>query len=270
MQVIGLCRFSWPAEGGFQVEHDDLATREAYLYAPARMEERFAHFEAICLPGLMAQTDPDFVFLVLVGTSLPPAYRARLEALLAGFPQARIVARPSGPHRAVCQSVLNDVRDMAEPCLQFRHDDDDAVAVDFVATLRQAAEDVLPLLARHRLVGFDWNRGYVARPDAQGLCAEECVTPFWGVAQAMAVQAGVRQCIMNFGHNKILRFMPTLSFTDRAMYVRGHNEHNDSRQKGHVKPVSLPRLDAATETLLHERFAIDADRVRAIFGSMAQ
>ncbi|EIE50637.1 hypothetical protein C357_12829 [Citreicella sp. 357] len=268
MQVIGLCRFSWPAEGGFQVEHADQASREAYLYAPARMEERLAHFEAICLPGLKAQTDPDFALLVLIGDTLPQGYRARLEALLSGFRQARIVIRPSGPHRAVCQSVINEARDMAAPCLQFRHDDDDAVAVDFVATLRQAADDVRALLARHRLVGFDWNRGYVARPDAKGLCAEESVTPFWGVAQAMAVQAGVRQSIMNFGHNKILRFMPTLSFTDRAMYVRGHNDHNDSRQKGHVRPVALPRLDAAGEALLRARFAIDADQVRSIFGAM--
>ena len=44
MQVIGLCRFSYPAIGGFQVEHADPAARSAYLYAPARMEERFRTF----------------------------------------------------------------------------------------------------------------------------------------------------------------------------------------------------------------------------------
>ena len=265
MQVVGFCRFSYPAEGGFQVEHDDIATREAYLYSAARMDERFRHFETVCLPGLRAQTDPDFTFLILVGTSLPPGLRARLEALVDDFPQARIVARPPAPHRAVCQEVINEARDMAAPCLQFRHDDDDAVAVDFVATLRQAARDVTSLLGKHRLVGFDWNRGFIARPDAEGILAEETVTPFWGVAQAMAVQPGVRQTIMNFGHNKILRFMPTVTFTDRPMYVRGHNDHNDSRQKKHVTPVELPRLDAAGEALFRERFAIDADQVRRIF-----
>ena len=70
---------------------------------------------------------------------------------------------------------------------------------------------------------------------------------------------------MNFGHNKILRFMPTVTFTDRPMYVRGHNDHNDSRQKSHVKPAALPRLDTTAEALLRERFAIDADQVRRIF-----
>ncbi|MBN8186821.1 hypothetical protein JF540_08985 [Salipiger thiooxidans] len=265
MQVVGFCRFSYPAEGGFQVEHDDIATREAYLYSAARMDERFRHFETICLPGLRAQTDTDFTFLILVGTSLPVELRARLEALVDDFPQARIVARPPAPHRAVCQEVINEARDMAAPCLQFRHDDDDAVAVDFVATLREAARDVTSLMGKHRLMGFDWNRGFIARPDAEGILAEETVTPFCGVAQAMAVQPGVRQTIMNFGHNKILRLMPTVTFTDRPMYVRGHNDHNDSRQKKHVTPVELPRLDAAGEALFRERFAIDADQVRRIF-----
>ena len=265
MHVIGFCRFSYPAEGGFQVEHASVEARMAYLYAPERMEERFRHFETICLPGLKAQTDGDFTFLILVGEAMPERWMHRLLALVEGFPQAVVVPRDPGPHRQVCQEVLNAARNMSQPCLQFRHDDDDAVAVDFVATLREAARDCAALTAKHRLVGFDWNRGYIGRPDAEGLRAEETVTPYWGVAQAMAVQAGARQSIMNFGHAKINQFMPTVTFTDSAMYVRGHNDHNDSRQKKHVKPVTLPRLDPAGEALFRTRFAIDADHVRRVF-----
>ncbi|SMX46632.1 putative rhamnosyl transferase [Maliponia aquimaris] len=266
MQVIGFCRFSYPAEGGFQVEHGSLSERMDYLYAPARMEERLRHFECLCLPGLKAQTDPDFVFAILVGDAMPAPWRERLAALIADFPQAMVVSRPPGPHRKVCQEVINGLRDLSRPCLEFRHDDDDAVSVDFVAKLRQAAVDVAPLLARHRLVGFDWNRGYVGRPDAQGLCAEVQVTPYWGVAQAVAVQPGVRQSIMNFGHNKLNQFMPTVTFTDEIMYLRGHNDHNDSRQGKHVKRVKLPRLDAEGEADVKARFAIDVDHVRRVFG----
>lgn len=265
MHVIGFCRFSYPAEGGFQVEHISVAARMAYLYAPERMEERFRHFETLCLPGLRAQTDGDFTFLILVGAAMPDRWMQRLLALVEGFPQAVVVPRTPGPHRQVCQEVINAARDMGQPCLQFRHDDDDAVAVDFVATLRAAARDCAALTARHRLVGFDWNRGYIGRPEARGIRAEECVTPYWGVAQAMAVQPGARQTIMNFGHARINQFMPTVTFTDTAMYVRGHNDHNDSRQKKHVKPVSLPRLDAAGEALFRSRFAIDADHIRRVF-----
>jgi hypothetical protein len=237
----------------------------AYLYAPARMDERFRHFESICLPGLKAQTDVDFTFVILVGDSLPAVYAARLNELVADFAQARIVARPAGPHRQVCQDVMNETRDMSLPCLQFRHDDDDAVAVNFVQTLRATATDCAGLLARHRLVGFDWNRGFVARADARGLCAEPNVTPYWGVAQAMAVKPGVRQTILNFGHQKINQFMPTVTFTDPPMFVRGHNDHNDSRQKKHVKPMALPLLDGTGEAEMRKMFAIDADQIRRIF-----
>ncbi|MCT4557682.1 MAG: putative rhamnosyl transferase [Pelagimonas sp.] len=265
MQVIGLCRFSYPAEGGFQVEHQRLEDRIAYLYAPDRIEERFRHFETICLPGLKSQTDPNFTFVILVGDQMPETYLQRLADLIADFPQAVIDARPPGPHRKVCQDVINAARDLDQPCLQFRHDDDDAVAVNFVERLKQAAQDCAPLLQKNRLVAFDWNRGYVARPDHAGICGEVQVTPYWGVAQAVAVKPGVRQSIMNFGHNKLNRFMPTVTFTDEIMYVRGHNDHNDSRQKAHVKPVDLPRLNAQEEAEIQRLFAIDADQVRRVF-----
>ncbi|CUH78906.1 glycosyltransferase [Tropicibacter naphthalenivorans] len=266
MQVIGFCRFSYPAEGGFQVEHDRLEDRIAYLYAPERIEERFKHFETICLPGLRAQTDPDFTFVILIGEMMPEVYIERLLALVEDFPQAMIAPRAPGPHRKVCQEVINSARDLDQPCLEFRHDDDDAVAVDFVETLRAAARDVAPLLRKNRLVGLDWNRGWVARPSVDGIHAEQIVNPYWGVAQAVAVKPGVKQSIMNFGHLKLNQFMPTVTFTQPEMYVRGHNDHNDSRQKKHVKPVQLPLVDAETERMFRERFAIDADHVRRVFG----
>ncbi|QBF30098.1 putative rhamnosyl transferase [Thalassococcus sp. S3] len=266
MKVIGLCRFSYPAEGGFQVEHETLQDRIAYLYRPERMEERFRHFETVMLPGLKAQTDPDFTFLIVIGESLPQLWRERLMDLVAAFPQAKVEAHPPGPHRKVMQGVLNEARGAnLEPCLQFRHDDDDAVAVDFIERLKSVAKDCDGLLHRNRLVAFDFNRGYVAQPDARGILAAENFTPFWGVALAVAVQQGVRQSIMNFAHNKLPRFMPAVSITDSPMFVRGHNDFNDSRQGSNVRQVPLERLNEEGEDLFRNRFAIDADHVRRVF-----
>ena len=140
MQVIGLCRFSYPAIGGFQVDHPTLEERIAYLYSPERMEERFRTFEAITLPPLRAQTDDDFTFLVVVGDSLPAPYRQRLEALLEDIPQAVIAAYPPKRHRKIMQDAINEVRAFdGEHCLQFRMDDDDAVGVRYVQRLREVA-----------------------------------------------------------------------------------------------------------------------------------
>ncbi len=264
-QVIGFCRFSYPAEGGFQVEHDSPEARRAYLYDPARLAERFAYFEAICLPGLRVQTDPDFTFLILIGEDLPEAAAERLFALTEDLPQVVIVARPPGQHRPVCKSVINAARDPARDCLQFRLDDDDTVAADFVARLRRDAALVAPLRAEHRLVALDYNRGFLLRPSAQGLQAEESVMPYHSMGLAVAVQAGCPLTVMNFAHNKLNQFMPTVTFTDSRMYVRGHSDNNDSRQKKHVKPVHLPLADAETEQVFRARFGIDADQVRALF-----
>lgn len=266
MQVIGLCRFSYPALGGFQVEHETIEDRIAYLYAAERMEERFRHFEAITLPGLKAQTDGDFTLLIVIGDQLPQPYLSRLQELVADFPQARIVARPPREHRPVMAEILNDARDdLGQPCLQFRHDDDDAVSVSFVQRLREAAADCPGLLRDHRLVGFDFNRGYIARPDAGGMLAQETVTPYWGVALAMAVKPWARHTIMNFGHNRLNRFMPTVTFTHEPMFVRGHNDYNDSRQGAKVTRVDLRRLDAEGEARFEALFAISSDRVRTVF-----
>ena len=42
MQVIGLCRFSYPALGGFQVVHETIEERIAYLYSDARISRIYA------------------------------------------------------------------------------------------------------------------------------------------------------------------------------------------------------------------------------------
>ena len=170
MQVIGLCRFSYPALGGFQVDFASMEEKLAYLYAPDRMEERFRTFECLTLPPLRAQTDPDFIFLVLIGDTLPAAYRARLETLLRDLPQARLVVFPPKPHREIMKRVINKARSFDDaPCLQFRMDDDDAVAIDFVERLRDVATRLQPLAADRSLIAIDFNRGFLAEAGPEGL-----------------------------------------------------------------------------------------------------
>ena len=116
-----------------------------------------------------------------------------------------------------------------------------------------------------RSVAFDWNRGYLVRPQSEGIAAEPIVRPYWGLAQAVAVRHDTHLSAMNFSHERLNRFMPTVTFTDEDMYARGHNDFNDSRQKPGVKPITLPLLDAASEKLFHDRFGIDAEQVRTVF-----
>ena len=269
MQVIGLCRFSYPGEGGFQVEHETIAARKAYLYAPARMQARLAQFEAVTLPGLKAQTDPDFTFVVVTGDSLPDQWREKLEDLLRDFPQAVIRAYPPGPHRKVMQAAINAERvDPDQPCLQFRHDDDDAVGVDFVERLRAAAAEHASIVEQNRLVAFDFDQGFSARADANGLTVADTPLSLYGVALGMAVRGGVQQSIMNFAHQKLGAFMPVVTYSDSPMFVRGHSDHNDSRQKSGITTPDFEPLSPDRARLFKTRFAINENTVRRVFSAL--
>ncbi|HEY9038300.1 MAG TPA: putative rhamnosyl transferase [Roseovarius sp.] len=266
MQVIGLCRFSYPALGGFQIEHDTPEARAAFLYASERMEERFATFRSFTLPSLMAQTDPDFTLAIVVGDAMPAALLTRLREMVQDMPQAAIIPRAPGRHRQVMREVINDVRDdRALPSLQFRMDDDDAVAVTFVQRLREAAGDLHAMLARHRYIAVDFNQGHIARIGPKGIHAKPIFQTLWTPALGMAVAPGASRSIMNFSHAKLSRIMPVVTLPGADMFVRGHNRFNDSRQKDGIRPVRLPLLDAAGEDVFRRTYNIDADAVRAFY-----
>ena len=71
MQVIGLCRFSYPVLGGFQREHETIEQQKVFLYDEARIKHRLRLFRAFNLPLTLAQTDTDFLYFILVGDDLP-------------------------------------------------------------------------------------------------------------------------------------------------------------------------------------------------------
>lgn len=266
MQVIGICRFSYPGMGGFQVKHETIEERIAYLYTPDRMEERFRTFECFTLPALRAQTDPDFTFLIVVGEQMPEAYLLRLMALVQDMPQAVIQPHPPGRHRQVMQAAINTVRQFdGEPCLQFRMDDDDAVAVNFVESLRATAQDVKPFAARHHHIGIDFNQGFIVRAGAKGIYAAPTQIPYTTPGLGFMVQNRIRLSIMNFSHVKMAQKMPTVTLTGQDMMMRGHNQYNDSRQGSGVKPADLALLDGPGETHFRATYNIDADHVRRVY-----
>lgn len=265
MQVIGLCRFSYPAIGGFQVEHGSIEERIAYLYNEARLEERFRLLETLALPCLRAQTDQDFDLIMLIGDSLPARHEARLRALVADMPQVKIRKEPPRKQREMMKEVLNEARrNPNRPCLQFRHDDDDAVSVDFVERLRASIKDCRGLFRDNRTVAVDFNKGYIAEVGAQGIAATEVFRPFNVAALGMYVRGGCPVTIMNFAHEKLPRFMPAVSYSDAPMWVRSHNEYNDSRQKS-AKSIAVEPLTAELEAEFQYRFALRQSQVVQVF-----
>lgn len=265
MQAIGLCRFSYPAIGGFQVEHETIEERISYLYADDRLEERFQLLETVALPCLREQTDQNFELIVVIGDTLPKRHGDRLHDLTADMPQVRIVVEPPRPQRELMKKLLNGARtDPSKPCLQFRYDDDDAVSVDFIERFRNTLNDCRGLVTTNRTVAVDFNRGYVAELGADGIAATETVRSLYVASLGMYVKGGCKLTIMNFAHEKIGRFMPVVSISDVPMWVRSHNGFNDSRQKK-VKPVPVVPLTEEQKADFAARFAIREDHVKRVF-----
>ena len=146
VQVLGLLRFSVLSEGAFQTRHDSLDQRRAYLFDPVRLEQRLAWFERVTLPGLLAQKDPSFRLVVLLAEDLPEPWRGRMDAILARDPRLVAFRAPVERHRKSCaDAIAAHIDPNAEAVLQFRLDDDDAVATDFTRRLRRDFRRAQPL-----------------------------------------------------------------------------------------------------------------------------
>jgi hypothetical protein len=266
MRVLGICRFSYPAQGGFKRMHDSIESREAYLYDPARMELRFRHFECLTLPSITAQQNPDFTFLIVVGESLPKPYRDRLHDLTAAVPQIKVVAKPPMRHRSAMQlAIKEELGDDETESIQFRLDDDDAVAVGFTRSLRWSAKASRTMRKKWRNVAFEYNRGYSVALSDQGISAEEVQSPFWACGLAVLFRPNDPRTVMNYGHHKLHLEMPMISNPAPKMYLRSKHDDNDSG--ANFEPRSLQPLTDTDRAFFKRQFNVDEDQVKAVFSA---
>jgi hypothetical protein len=70
---------------------------------------------------------------------------------------------------------------------------------------------------------------------------------------------------MNFGHSRMGHVMPVVTMPNENMFIRGHNDFNDSRQVGHVRQFKLSAINLKTERLFRQEFNVDVDRVQTLF-----
>lgn len=256
IQVIGLCRFSVPSLGAFQVEHDSIEDRRAMLYAPARLAQRFVWFEHVLLPGIRAQNDKDFKLIVLLGEDFPQPWLGRMQALVADIPQIVLEFAPPEDHRVVCAlAVATHVEAEAFAVAQFRLDDDDAVAVNFVRRLRRDILGQKSLFIRLGQMAFDYGKGIVLRDIGGAVQVEPCLTQYWTPGLAMVTRPDSGKYILDYQHHLIWKRMTTLTQVDQIMFVRGAHGSNDSRIGTKQQTYPL-KADAVPETL-RDRFSID-------------
>lgn len=275
MQVLGLCRFSYPCQGGFQIDHETIGERIAFLYDPARLEERFALFETLHLPALRAQSDPDFTYLVVTGEQLPARYMDRLQALLADIPQAILLPLPPMNHRDAMGLAIKAHIDHSDGCVaQFRLDDDDAVSVDFVERIRASWDDTKTFFFRDKFVAVDFNRGILLGVGTDRMTTHTVFQHVWAPGLAVLLRPKAANTVMHFAHHKLAQFMTVVNYPQADMYIRSYNQFNDSHFPK-VLTDALEPPDDAMRAHLRDRFRVDVDEVlkayrAAIFRSRAK
>jgi Putative rhamnosyl transferase len=262
VQVLGLCRFSVPSTGAFQVAHETIDERRAFLYDPKRMALRFTWFEHVNLPGIEAQKDPAFTYVVLVGEDLPEPWRARMEAHAARIPQLVIEYAPPIHHRKACADALaRHVDPAAEAIIQFRQDDDDGVATDFVQRLRRDFRKSRGVFKERGLMALDYNLGINLHDKDGALSLVPRYHSFLGAAFAVCTRPGDGNYVLDFYHNIIWQQMASVTFPDDFMWARGAHGTNDSGKvsdnwKFNKDPAELRQI-------LRKRFRIDVPAFKA-------
>lgn len=231
-EIVGLCRFSFlgkcdwaEATGNKALDADVLARRRDLLYAPARLERRFAAFERLCLPSIRAQTDRDFRFWILSSPELPVPAQERLRDLCADLPQVRLILSDARDTQEALRGPLTQAAEAGgRPVIQFRVDDDDAFSRHHVARLRRHARrfEDLPAFAISYPAGLVFG-SYEGDPVSFWRAHQ----PYIGAGAAVRMRMPGR-CIYAINHFQLPRHFPGLTDTRGLGYVQTRWDEGDS------------------------------------------
>lgn len=244
MSVIGLVRFSYVAgrDTGFQsTRNRPYEERLRIILDPKRLDRRFALFERVCLPSLIAQPADRFQAVLLASEAMPEAHAARLRALVAPHPNLHAVfAKPSTTEAAMSEAV-RAIAPAEGMKLTFRLDDDDAISTDYTEKV-----------TRYRQERYDGHCLSLLR--GVGLCRLYGRTRLWDRAKPF-VSAGLGfinraqapETIHDCGnHNRVSERFPTLIDASFHAYLQSTHGANDSF--GHV-PAAAYVWPGATMSL---------------------
>ncbi|MCQ0972155.1 putative rhamnosyl transferase [Paracoccus sp. TK19116] len=261
IQMLGLCRFSYLGLRGFQKDHASFEERRAFLYDPDRLERRWFWFQHVMLPAWLAQTDPDFTLVVMTGPDLPQPWLDRLHELAAQVAQLRVsLVPPMERHLPACMAaVAPHIDASADVVGHFRHDDDDAVAVDFIARAKADFGDAHGVWKRHGILCLDHMRGVMAQVAKGDLRVQPRMCYNMGVAQTIFLPPNVQRTALHYEHWKIGLWMPGVSIGSPLMFLRLIHGDSDSGDTGPGFPWSMPQTEVSA--ILLDRFRIEITRL---------
>jgi len=256
-QIIGLVRFSYIAKNGFRNEFESLEDSRAFLFDPKRMAFRLKMLEEICIRSMRNQTDQDFKLIILVSLSLPTAYLNRVKAIVAPLKGAVVMVEPPKWMVQVTQTCFKKlIEPESDYVINFRLDDDDALAVDYIANIRETARKLVaggladePTVIAHSK-GIYWD---IAKGE-DGLRPKTEVKPL-GLACAMITKPDLPVSVFRWNHRDMGGYFPLFLLPGAPMFIRSLHAYGDSA-------TVVPRWETPSDTfdiaqVLADRFCLD-------------
>lgn len=242
----------------FQTTGSDLQRNRRILYNPRRLDQRLRYFENLCLPPLLWQSDPDFTLILATSEDLPQPWLGRLQAIAETVPQIRLEQVAPGKHGEICRRLLDKHTDPdADVVAQFRLDDDDAVACDYVARLRAEHSLIAPLMAGGHRVALDYSHGLVMHHAPEtGFAFHGARARLWGLALAMYFHPARPGSIMNYRHDRIWQMLTTVNRPEPLMWIRSFHGSNDSPDRPRPGRELYDLDDAQIDEALLRRFGL--------------
>lgn len=272
MQIVGICRFSllgrgdWAAfrnipQNEVQETARILEERKATIFASERLERRFKSFEHLTLASIRAQTDPDFIFLVLASELMPQEYRDRLTALCASVPQVVLRFFPIMNVGEAQQRAFNDLGLNYLNTLQFRLDDDDALCDAYIRRMRQAVGGIVPNAYPFAASFRDVLLCSTGGPHA-GIY--QWRSPFLGVGAALYHPSS---SIFAFGHYAMAERFTAISIPGHMALVTHSGLNDTEMNENRITRQKMVLIDAETATKAVERhFPYLTPEARAVAG----
>ena len=252
-EILVTMRFSFWGKSGWK---SPAAQDRTLLFAKDRLLLRLSLLQSLPLPSLAAQTDQRFHLHVLTAQRLPrwaldAVEEACAEVLAPG--QFTLDPRPVGLAAARLREFLK-ARYGSARILQVVLDDDDGLATDFLATLRQEmarlpppeGADAVRFLSQSQGFGLD-----VTDLETSNIALYRLRYPFINLGLALSARADGMN-LFSIAHRTTPKLYPHALGRDRRMYVRTIHVQNDSRAA--VNPGWQPVPDWRDDPEIAARF----------------
>ena len=237
MHMIYMMRYSYFGQSGWR---SATSADPDKLFDPKRLEEREYFLRKIALASLRDQTDKDFDLVVLSSTLMPEAYQTRLKDVCKEMLGARahvIFREPGGAGECFHEHRMRNFRAHKTTC-QIVLDDDDALAVDFTATLRAEADAAMRLIrpGLPDYVFISHPRGISAHFHNGKMDLINRLVPATNLGLAVVAPTTTKRSPFKIAHKKIIERRPVrVIYSMEPQYIRAVHGTNDSNAAKHLQ-----------------------------------